>query len=151
MSAPTYLGAEQVMVDLWVANRLAAHAPFEAISPGLATRVFNMFAPADTPYPFIIFQVASPPRDVRGVGVVRVMVDTIYTVKAVAQVDSYAPLTGVAREIDAVMTAPVVSAVADGFVLASMREEQFSMVEVDGGKQYRHLGASYRIQAQAQQ
>ena len=147
----TYVGAEQALTDLWVANRLKTNAAFDTISPGLSQRVFGHFAPPGTPYPFIIFQTASPPRDVRGVGVIRVMVDTLYIVKAVAQVDSWVALAPVARQIDVSMTAPSVSAVADGFVLASVREEQFSLVEVDDGKQYRHLGGQYKIQAQAQQ
>lgn len=151
MSTPTFQGSEQAMVDKWIKDRLSAHLPFNVISPGLTTRIFSDYAPADALYPFIIFQVASPARDVRGVGVVRVMVDTIYIVKAVAQVASYDPLAPVAKEIDVAMTSPNVSTVGDGFVLSSMREEQFSMVEVEDGKQYRHLGGSFKIQAQSQQ
>lgn len=146
----TYLGAEQVLVDAWVEARIALQgAALEAISIGLSTRVFADFAPEGTIYPFIIYQCQSPPRDVRGVGVSRVMVDTLYIVKAVAQASSYAPLAPVAKVIDAAMTSAAGSAVADGAIFASVREEGFHMVEIEAGKQYRHLGGQYRIQAQA--
>lgn len=147
----SYLGAEQALVDLWVESALKSYAGLDAVSPGLTQRVYSQYAPADAQYPFIVWQVASPARDIRGVGVIRVMVDTLYIVKAVAQVDSYAPLAPVARAIDSALTAPDQIAVADGFILSSVREEQFSLVEVEAGKQYRHFGGQYKIHAQAQQ
>lgn len=147
----TYLGAEQVLTDLWVQQQLATKsADFDTISPGLSARIFLDYAPEGTPYPFVIYQCQSPPRDVRGVGVVRVMVDTLYIVKAVAQVTSYQPLAPVARVIDAAMTSATGSPVVDGMVLASVREEGFNLLEIEGGTQYRHLGGQYRIHAQAQ-
>ena len=145
-----YAGAEQAMVSLWVAGQLAAQATdLDAISAGLSGRIFEDFAPEGTPYPFIIFQCQSPPRDIRGVGVSRVMVDTLYIVKAVAQVSSYAPLAPVAKVIDAAVTSAQGSPVADGNVFSSVRDSQFAMVEIDSGKQYRHFGGQYKIQAQA--
>lgn len=152
--ANTYLGAEVALVDDFVTGRFAQASivtALNAISAGLATRIYGDLAPTDAVYPFIVFQCQSPPRDIRGVGVVRVMVDTLYVVKAVAQTTSYAPLVGVAKVIDQAMTAPDVVAVGDGFVLSSVREDQFQLVEVDSGKQFRHLGGQFRIQAQAQQ
>lgn len=116
---------------------------------GLSTRVFEDFAPQGyATYPFIIVQCQTPPRDIRGVGVSRVMVDTLFIVKAVAQVDSYAPLAPIVRVFDTALTSPTGGAVADGFVFTSVREEQFAMVEIDSGKQYRHFGGLYTIQAQ---
>lgn len=147
----TYVGAEQAMTDKWVDDRLKAWTAFNTISAGLTTRIYSHYAPADATYPFIIWQVAIPARDVLGVGPFRVMVDTLYIVKAVAQVDTYAPLAPVATQIDLAMTSPSVSAVVDGFVLMSVRDEQFSLVEVEAGKQYRHLGGQYKILAQAHQ
>lgn len=144
-----YEGAEQALTTEWVRQQLLAKAAdFNAISDGLSLRLYEDFAPTDAVYPFVIYQCQSPPRDIRGVGVSRVMVDTLYVVKAVAQVSSYAPLAPVASVIDAALTSPAGSPVADGFVFASVREEQFSLVEIDNGTQYRHFGGQYRIQAQ---
>jgi hypothetical protein len=148
----TFLGAEQVLVDTWIEMRLAAVAQdLEDIAPGLSQRIYPDLAPADAPYPVIVYQCQSPPRDVRGVGAVRVMVDTIYVVKAVAQQVSYVPMAPLARVIDGAMTASVPTPVVDGFVLASVRNQQFSLTEVANGKQVRNLGGEYRIHAQAQQ
>jgi hypothetical protein len=148
----TYLGAEQVLTDLFVIGRLAAfETEFEAIDAGLSDRIFQDFAPVDTEMPYIIYQCQDPPRDVRGVGPVRVMVDTLYIVKAVAQVATYAPLAPVAKVIDAAMTVADVTPVDDGYALASIRNGQFSLTEIDSGKKFCHLGGEYRIQAQAHQ
>lgn len=145
-----YLGAEQALVTQWVLDQLAsASADLDEIDDGLSLRVFEDFAPQGfSTYPFIIVQCQSPPRDVRGVGVSRVMVDTIYVVKAVAQVNSYAPLAPVARVIDQAMTTSVGGSLLGGNVFTSVRNDQFSLIEIDNGKQYRHFGGEYRIQAQ---
>lgn len=81
-----YTGAEQALTDAWVEGRLKA---FDTITPGLGDRIFLDVAPEGTPYPFVVYQCQEPPRDVRGVGSFRVMVDTLYVAKAVAQVSSY--------------------------------------------------------------
>ena len=148
--ANTYLGSEQQLVNLWLEARFAANAAaLNAINAGLSSRIFPDFAPFNAAYPFIVYQAQSPPRDVRGVGAIRLLVDTLYVVKAVAQVDTYAPLAPVATLIDSIMIMAAPQAVSDGTVLCSTREDQFSLVEVNEGKQFRHLGGSYRILAQA--
>lgn len=128
---------------------MGSGATLNPISAGLSSRVFLELAPPGANYPFIVYQCQSPPRDVRGVGTFRVMVDTLYVVKAIAQVASYEPLVPVAKAIDTIMTAPVGGSVADGNVWVSIRENQFSMTEDTAGSTYRHLGGVYRIQAQA--
>lgn len=145
-----FTGAEQVMVSEWVrAQLLLKTAELEAIDTGLSSRIYEDFAPKGAKYPFIIYQCQDPPRDVRGVGVSRVMVDTLYVVKAVAQVDSYAPLGGIAAVIDSALTSSTGGAVMDGNVFTSIRDEQFALVEVESGTQYRHFGGVFKIQAGA--
>lgn len=145
-----YEGAEIALVNAWVESRLQAYAEeLDSEAADLSKRVFDQFAPPSTLYPFIIYQAQIPPRDIRGVGVTRVMVDTLYLVKAVAQVNSYADLGGLASIIDRAMTSAEGGAVQDGHVFACVRQEQFALTEVDAGKQYRHLGGAYKIQAQA--
>lgn len=148
----TYTGAEVALVGQWIEDRFAEKAAeLESISVGLSGRVYEDIAPPDAPYPFIVYQCQVPPRDIRGVGVTRVMVDTLYVVKAVAQTNSYATLAPVASVIDSAMTSEAGSAVGDGLVLAAVREEQFQMIDVDSGTQFRHLGGEYKIHAQADQ
>lgn len=138
------------MVDLWVEQRLQGQAAaLNAISAGLSGRIYNMLAPRGVGYPHIVYQCQVTPRDVRGVGPVRIMVDTLYIVKAVAQVSSFGPLAPVARTIDLALTSAEGSPVADGLVLSSAREEGFNLIEVTEGVQIRNLGGVYRIHAQA--
>lgn len=150
----TYTGAEQAMVDVWIESRFsdpAIVALLEAEAVGLSTRIFPDFAPPSTIYPFIVYQCQDPPRVIRGVGDSVVMVDTLYVVKAVSQVDSYAPLAPITRVIDSAMTTSTGSAVEDGFVLTSIRERQFALPTYEQGTQFRHFGGEYSIQAQAEQ
>lgn len=149
----TYTGAEQAMIDLWIKTRLldpTVQAALDSISTGLGAKVFPDFAPKDATWPVIIFQCQDPPRDVRGVGTSSVMVDTLYIVKVVAQADSYDDLADPARVLHGALTTSTGDAVGDGLVLTSIRENQYSMTEVDEGVQFRHLGGIYRIQATAQ-
>lgn len=147
----SYVGAEQAMVDVWIDAVLKAHAAFDTISTGLSQRVYPQVAPDGVKYPFIVYQAQTPPHDVRGVGPNRVMVDTLYVVKAVAQVASYDALAATAHEIDAVMTQGEPQTVPGnlGTILCSMREDGFSLTESESGTLYRHLGGVYRVLAQA--
>lgn len=141
-------GAEQAMVDKWVEARIATLAvDLDAISAGLSGRVYLDAAPRDAEWPVIVYQCQDPPRDVRGVGLVTVMVDTLYLVKAIAQAgnDVLAPIVSTLHRA---MTTATGSAVDDGAVLTSVRNEQFSMTDMTEGATFRHLGGIYRIQAQ---
>jgi hypothetical protein len=143
----TAIGAEQDVVDAWVKATLVAHGGLNTAYPGLTTRIFDRFAPTGTAYPYIVFQDQSPVRDIIGVGPARVLVETLYVVKAIAQCVTYAPLREPAHEIDLAMTVPNGSALPDGALITSIRQEGFSLVEVENEVQYRHLGGVYRIQA----
>jgi hypothetical protein len=144
-----YHGAEEALIDEWVRLKLTNHTAFNVLFTGLTGRVFNRYAPSGTTYPYIIFQAQTPPDVVRGVGDAEVMVDTIYIVKAVAQADSFAPLANVAAAIRTAMVYPNGDSLTGGSIFTSRYEKQFSMVEPEATKQYRHLGGEFRIQAQA--
>lgn len=144
-----YEGAEQVLCDIWVRGRLESISEdLNLIAAGLSARIYQDYAPKGVEWPVIVFQCQDPPRDVRGVGVSTVMVDTLYLVKAIAQADDYGVLAPIATAMHRAMTTSTGSAVGDGSVLTSVRREQFSMVEVDEGEQFRHFGGIYGIQAQ---
>lgn len=146
----SYLGAESVLCDDWIVQQLATVATdLNALYAGLASRIYVDVAPDDVAWPVIVFQCQTPPRDIRGVGVSRVMVDTLYVVKAIAQSDTYAPLRDVARVIDAAMTQAAPSAINDGLVLSSIRQNEFRLATQEKGSQYRHLGGEFQMYAQA--
>lgn len=142
-------GAEQAVVEKWIKERLATKsADFEALSFGLSQRVFDSLADDDAEYPYIIYQCQVPPRDILGVGTFRVMVDTMYIVKAVAQVSSYDPLAPIASVIDSALTSAEGSGVSGGVVFTSVRDKAHSVIEMIEGKQVRNLGGEYAIKAQ---
>ena len=151
--AGAYLGAEKALVDQWIEDRLGANpyaASLDAVQTGLSAKVFPDVAPATSTYPFIVYQSQTPPRDIRGTGTARVMVEGLYVIKAVAQGTDFMLLKDVAKVIDAAFTiGQPITIGTDGYIMSSVREEQFSLVTVEEGTQFRHLGGVFRILAQA--
>lgn len=144
------VGAEQAMIDGWIASKLIGASVLDDIFTGLSQRVYNMFAPAFTGFPFIIFQAQSPPAVVRGVGSAEVMVDTIYVVKAIAQGTSYAALAPIASAIRFMLVTNNGETTSNGDeIISCSYERQFALTEVSEAKQFRHLGCELRIQARA--
>jgi hypothetical protein len=145
----SYIGAEEALLDRWVESKLGAYTAFNTISPGLTSRIYNRVAPVKIPFPYIVYQTQSPPTVVRGVGPAEVMVDTMYIVKGVAQGPNYEELADVASGIRTAMVYPNGELTPGGAIFTSRYEMQFSMTEVEGTQQWRHLGGQFRIQAQA--
>ena len=97
-------GAERVIVDAWIPSAIGTVAiQLESISKGLSSRVYLDMAPDGTTYPFIVFQTQDDPTNVRGVGIVTIMVTTLYLVKVVAATD-YISIGNIVALIDTVLT-----------------------------------------------
>lgn len=146
------VGAEQYMVDAWVESKLTTtpvSTALNTISTGLSSRVFGYYAPPGTAYPFIIYQAQTPPSMLRGVGGSEILVTTLYVVKAVAAQSSFSNLATIANAIHTALHVPAGAVPTGGIVVASVYEEQFSLVEVENNEQYRHFGGVFRIQAKA--
>lgn len=138
-------GDEIGVIDLWVDSQLRGNADLVA---HVGSRIYNSYAPAEAPSPVVVFQHQSM-RDVRGVGSARIMVDTLYVVKAIAQGADYEALRPLARGIDVALTKPNGGAVSGGLVITAVREEPFALIDIDDGRQFRHLGGIFRVYAQA--
>lgn len=141
--ANDYLGAEVVLGYDFIAATLLADADVIAI---IGDRVYQDVAPASAIYPFIVIQ-NQLSDDMLGVGSVRIYTDTIFIVKAVAQVDTYDPLRPLAKAIDVALNG-VTGSVLDGTVFACIREESFRLAETEEGVHHKNLGGSYRLQLQ---
>ena len=139
-------GAERVVVDAWIpAAILTAAAQLEAISVGLSTRVYEGVAPLSAKYPYIVFQSQSDPTDVRGVGVVTVMVQATYLVKVIAATD-YPSIGQIVSIINSVLvTSTGATPSVGGRILSSVKNTGFSLNEIYDGVQLRNLGAVYGI------
>lgn len=146
------VGVETPLVDAWIVSRLSTDATLLTMgivtgSGSVASRVFNSLAPAETAMPLIVYQTQRA-SDVIGVGTARIMVDTLYVVKVIAQGSDFSVHKPIADRVD-VLLHGAAAVVAGGEILSCVRTEPFSMVENDEGRQYRHLGGIFRIQALA--
>lgn len=146
-----YVGAESALVAKWIVSRAATQTTaLNAISVGLSSRVYEDLAPEGVGYPFIVFNCQTDPTVVRGVGVMEVMVSNLWTVKAVAQVLSDDTLAPVANVIHTFMTSEFGEVIGtDGMVFTSRRMNAVRYVTNEQGHQFRHLGSTFEIQAQA--
>lgn len=141
----SYAGAEAALVGNWISATLLADATLVGL---VSTKVFEDLAPNGTPFPYVVFNVQDAPYVVRGVGLAEVMVDTIFTVKAVAQVSSYDVLAPHASAIRAALVTAETQAPTGGLIFTCSYERQVAYAEGRGAEQVRHLGGEYKIQAQ---
>jgi hypothetical protein len=139
----TFVGAETLVTDQWIEDQLAPLVVGDVI-----TGIYQENGPVDAAYPFAVYTSMSI-RDVRVVGGIRVMVDTLYVVKAVAQTSMFVELRPQAAAIDAALNTLDTAPVLNGFVVTSFREEPYRQATFERGEDFRSLGGLYRIHAQA--
>ena len=127
---------EVVKAETWLYGVLHGDAQLCAL---INSQVYAYVAPESASYPFVVYhqQAAS---DVGGVGPVIIAASLLYTVKAVTVGRSYSALDPIAARIHTLLHAQ-----GGGNIIACVRESVFSLPEVDGGIEYRHLGGIYRI------
>lgn len=131
---------ETPRIEMWLHSLLAGDATLAAL---VGSRVYGYLAPPGAVSPWVVFNYQSG-NDVRGVGPTRIMVSTLYQVKGVGQVDGFGPLKPIADRIDALMQGAS-GVVVDGQVLLCVRQNPVAYVEVNEGRQFRHLGGLYWI------
>lgn len=102
---------------------------------------FSDVAPPTAASPFIVFSLVDA-ADVAVVGDVRLWVDAQYVVKVVAEGRSYAAIETLAGLVDSALH----GSRAHGIMWVS-RIRPVRYAEHAAGKDYRHLGGYYRIQA----
>lgn len=111
-------------------------------------RVFTDPPPRGTLYPYILVSSADS-TDVRGVGVQRIMSDTIVTVKAVKEGPNTEALGDLCKLIDGAITLEQPTDVGvDGIALSCVRERSMKYTETTNGTKYTHRGGEYRIHTQ---
>lgn len=143
------VGAERVVADLWIAEAIASvQDELEDIALGLSDRVYADLAPDDAKYPFIVIQCQDDPVDVRGVGTVSIMTNTLYVVKVCAPA-AFGPMGEIIALLHRALTTSTGSTTRiGGTVLSCVRERAMSLTEVDRGKVLRHIGGIYELQVQ---
>lgn len=148
-------GAEVFTIDEWLYERLTEDTGVQAAMaaagvPEDTEYVFSDEAPADAPNPFLVFTL-NDGTDVRAIASTpfRVMTNGLYLVKAVCEGPSYGPLRPIVAAMDAAISGPG-NSTDNGVVFGCARDTPIRYAEpaTAGGRQYRHLGGLYRINAQ---
>jgi hypothetical protein len=103
-------------------------------------------APQGTAYPLVLFFHMSG-VDAAAVGAFRIWSDMIWTVKAVGEGPLYDDLDPIMARVDALLQRASGAAV-DGTICSVDRQTTIEYEELVAGDEFRHLGATYRIQAQ---
>jgi hypothetical protein len=124
--------------------------PGAALNVQPIARVWSDVAPQGVPFPYIITQSQSA-VDVIAIGPIRVMANTIYLVKGIAQGQYYSPaLVSIANRIDSLLQAQKADSVSGGGrIVSCVRQRPFRLTEATNGVQYRQLGGIYDINVQA--
>lgn len=136
----------------WIYTRLAGTSAVTAIvGSGSAARIYADVAPPGAAWPFVIFQHQGS-VDVTGQNPgTRVLVSSLWTIKAVGRGESYAALATLADAIDTAMQGAAGTA-DDATIYSCVREQPIQFAELDDsttpGEQWRHLGALWRVLVQ---
>ncbi len=140
-------GLEPAICDEWLYGVLSGNATITGI---VGTRVFNEIAPDDAIFPYVVFFASSPGNDYLLAGPAnRLWSRAIYTVKGVAQQSSYGGnLLTLFQTFDSLLDGKTAT-VTRGEVVSCVRQTTVKYAEksTDGGVPYRHLGATFIINA----
>lgn len=130
-------------VAQWLYERLTADTQLMAVVTG----VFELPAKQGSVYPLVAFNMLSAVDVVTADINNRIMSNQLWVVRGIVDDVSFTVAKTIAKRIDAVLQGA--SGAADGATIySSQREESFRLIEDDNGKQFRHSGGIYRIQAQ---
>jgi hypothetical protein len=131
------------LIDDWLHDRLSGDAALTALLGG------DDSAPAGAKYPLVVFQMTGDPQDVMVHNSIRILCNAPYMVKAIDEGMSYVRAQQVADRIDFLLTRASGSTTG-GRIESCVREKPIRYPEQsDDGREYRHLGGEYFIQAQA--
>lgn len=135
---------ETSAAERFIHTTLSADTQLTAV---VSTRIYNTRRPPNTALPAVVFQLQAGTNDFVALGGVRVWSSLLYLVRGIAEQTSFeGNLVTIANEIDGALHAASGSNVS-GVVYTCVRERPFQLVEVTEGREFRHLGGLYRIQA----
>lgn len=128
----------------WAESALLANS---TVTDAVGDRIYEDRAPDDAEYPFIVYSLASS-NDVLGLGTQRVMASTILTVKVVAEA-TRAVMKPLAAAMADALTLASGATTPDGSVFAAVRQSEIGYTENVNGRNIRHMGGEFLIQAQS--
>lgn len=130
------------IVEKWIVDTLTYDPDIATVIGG---RIYETPPDEGTEYPYVIYSMSSS-NDVIGVGIERIMSDTMYTVKAVSSAKQTSDLADLANAIDEALTLSQPEAVGlIGTVLSCHRERIVKINEYTSGTHFSHRGGDYKI------
>lgn len=131
--------------DRFIYNILTADA---TLTTAVGARIYSEVAPEGTASPWIVYQCQTPEsRSIVGLGGVVIMIDEVYTVRAICQGNNYSTIETIANRIITLLHHKH-GAVTSGYALACELMGTVKYPTVEDGIPYRHLGAMFRINSQ---
>jgi len=124
-------------------SRLSSDPTIQSVC---GSRIYEGVSPENTQFPFIRMQEQGS-HDVLGVGGVRILVPSLWLVRAITRGESFTPIQSVADAIDTQLQGRYNVINGSVYNLGGQRSSPFRLTEVDNGVQYRHLGGLYRLWA----
>ena len=140
-------------IESWITSTLQNDAALTAAAPG-GVHAWPVLD-EEKVFPVVVFEYQPGSEDVNGVGARRIMVSAVYLVRVIGRECGIEDLKTAADRMDTLLTAAIETPASPGVtpgtntpgVMGCYREQPFSMVEVDEGVRYPHLGGLYRILA----
>lgn len=132
--------------ERWLYGKLSGDTGTGGVYTLVATRIYNGAAAQGAAYPLIVYQSLSG-VDVQGVGSEFIMVNEIFSVKAVAQAQTYGTVETIANRVNAVLHKSS-GAVSGGTVLACVRLYVDKMEEIVNGTMFKTIMQRYRVYSQ---
>lgn len=134
---------EPLIAEQFIVGQLRGDSALVAeLADGL-NGVWSDAADVSAQYPLVqvVYYTGS---DLRHLGNQFVWSDMVYIVRGCCKGASFVPLKTISQRIDAVLDG-VQGTTTDGTVFGCVRVAPFRMSESDGERQFRYLGASFRI------
>lgn len=143
-------GTEGLVISDWLNDTLTADAALIAAMGGgdAIDRIGEGLVPAGAGgWPVVTWTVIEP-QQINGVGLTEIMARVSFTIKAVTQSRSYAPIVPVVQRIHALIASKANVTVSQGLVLTCERRAGIQYPERTEGIEYRHLGGLYEAHVQ---
>ena len=132
------------VIDTWLYTTLAGDQQLLDMLGDGDNSIISTLAIAGVKAPYVAFFMSSA-RDIMAVGMIRVQVDALYTVKTVGEGASWEVVRPIAARVDELLHEKNVTTGSGS--LACHRESVIQFAEIDQATQFRHLGGLFRVRA----
>jgi hypothetical protein len=140
------IGDEDLIIAQWLTTTLEADNTL--MSALGSQRVWDGPAPDGAMYPLLRVDALQNGNVVRGVGTIEMMLWSTWLIRAVDEGTTFSRLQVPAQRIQADLHGVTALTVPGGTIEACVRENAYRQQVIHGGREFRHLGAIFRIEVQ---